>query len=482
MITRDNFFIGGEWAKPAGTGAIDVISPITEEVFGRVPESTPSDIDSAVAAARRAFDEGPWPRMSIPERANYLLRMVDLIEPHLNEAVDLQVNEMGGPRKFAEPYTVTLGHQVRMMIETAHSVPIREIRNGMFGKVVVRREPIGVVAAVIPWNGPFVLLTSKLLPALLTGCAIIIKPAPESPLSAYIVAEALAQAGLPSGLVSIIPGGREVGEYLISHRGVDKVSFTGSTLAGRRIASICGEQIKPVTLELGGKSAAIVLDDADLGKLLPALIDSSMPNNGQACAATTRILAPSSRYDEVVDRLVAAVGSMKIGNPLDKDTDFGPLVAARQRERVEGYIRSGIDQGAKVVLGGGRPAIDRGWYVEPTIFTEVENSMRIAQEEIFGPVIAVIRYRTEDEAIRIANDTIYGLGGGVFSADTERALSVAAQLRTGTCSINHGILGGGGGPFGGYKQSGLGREFGPEGIASHYELKSISLPPGIDIN
>jgi len=317
---------------------------------------------------------------------------------------------------------------------------------------------------------------------LLTGCPIIIKPAPESPLSAYIVAEALAQAGLPSGLVSIIPGGREVGEYLISHRGVDKVSFTGSTLAGRRIASICGEQIKPVTLELGGKSAAIVLDDADLGKLLPALIDSSMPNNGQACAATTRILAPSSRYDEVVDRLVAAVGSMKLGNPLDKDTDFGPLVAARQRERVEGYIRSGIDQGAKVVLGGGRPAINRGWYVEPTIFTEVENSMRIAQEEIFGPVIAVIRYRTEDEAIRIANDSIYGLGGGVFSADTERALLVAAQLRTGTCSINHGILGGGGGPFGGYKQSGLGREFGPEGIASHYELKSISLPPGIDIN
>jgi aldehyde dehydrogenase (NAD+) len=482
MITRDTFFIGARWVRPAGSGSIDVISPITEEPIGRVPDSTPADIDRAVTAARRAFDVGPWPRMSLSERGEFLLRMAELLEPRIPEAIDLQINEMGGTRKFIQTFTPPPKPQVQHAIDVAREIPLREVRDGYLGKVVVFREPIGVVAGIIPWNGPFAAVMSKMLPALLTGCPIIIKPSPETPLSAYLIADALDQVGLPPGTISIVPGGREVGEYLVSHPGVDKVTFTGSTAAGRRVGAICGEQIKPVTLELGGKSAAIVLEDVDLDRDLPVLIHSSMPNNGQACVATTRILAPQSRYQELVDRLTAAIGSMKVGNPLEHDTDFGPLAASRQRDRVEGYIKAGVDAGARIALGGGRPPIKRGWYVEPTVFTHVNNSMRIAQEEIFGPVVVVMAYSTLDEAIRTANDSEYGLGGGVFTSNIERGLCVAAQLKTGSCVINDGLLAGGGGPFGGYKRSGIGREFGPEGVANHYQLKSVSLPPGINLD
>jgi aldehyde dehydrogenase (NAD+) len=482
MITRDTFFIGARWVRPAGSGSINVVSPITEEPIGRVPDSTPADIDEAVTAARRAFDIGPWPRMSLSERGEFLLRMAELLEPRIAETINLQINEMGGTRKFIQAVTGSPKARVRHAIDVARKLPLREVRDGYLGKVVVLREPIGVVAGIIPWNAPFASVMSKMLPALLTGCPIIIKPSPETPLSAYVIADALDQVGLPPGTISIIHGGREVGEYLVSHPGIDKVSFTGSTAAGRRVGSICGDQIKPVTLELGGKSAAIVLDDVDLGRALPALIGSSMPNNGQACVATTRILAPQSRYQELVDRLTASIGSMKVGNPLEDDTDFGPLVASRQRDRVEGYIKAGIDAGARIALGGGRPPIKKGWYVEPTVFTHVDNSMRIAQEEIFGPVVVVMPYSTVDEAIRIANDSEYGLGGGVFTTNVERGLSVAAQLRTGSCVINDGLLAGGGGPFGGYKKSGIGRESGPEGIANYYQLKSVSLPPGLNFN
>jgi betaine-aldehyde dehydrogenase len=474
MIVQDRLFIGGNWAKPAGSDVIEVISPITEEVFGRTPAAIPADIDRAVIAAREAFDAGAWPKMSIAERGEYLLRMGALLEPHAAEAIDLQINEMGAPRKFLHGRIGAFETQVRNAIRTAQSVPTREIREGVAGNVVVLREPIGVVAAIIPWNGPVSSLLWKLLPALLTGCAVIIKPAPETPLSAYLVGDALARAGLPPGVVSIVAGGREVGQYLVSHPGVDKVSFTGSTAAGRIVGSICGEQLKPVTLELGGKSAAIILEDVDLERSLPSLIKTSLSNNGQMCVATTRILVPTTRYKEVVDRLV--------GNPHASDTDFGPLVAARQRDRVEGYIRAGIDAGAKLVLGGRRPDIAKGWYVEPTIFSDVDNSMRIAREEIFGPVLAIIPYKTVAEAIRIANDSDYGLGGGVFTADVQRGLAVAAQMQTGSCVINEGPIVGGGGPFGGYKRSGIGRELGPEGMGSHYHLKSISLPPGYELN
>lgn len=478
MLTHDSFLIGSRWVRPAGSDFFDVISPFSEQRVGRVPAATKDDMAKAVATARKAFDEGPWPRMSIDQRGEYLLRLADLLEPRLMTAVDVQIDEMGGTRTFLNGWTLGIAHLIRDAVALAKAVPDLDIRPGMMGEVMVMREPMGVVAAIIPWNCPAFFVISKILPALLAGCTIVLKPAPETPLSAYIIAEALEQAQLPDGVVSIVAGGRDVGEFLISHPAVDKVSFTGSTAAGRRIASICGDQIKPCTLELGGKSAAILLDDADLDKYLPVLIGNSLLNNGQACVATTRILVPNTHYKDVLDRLVAAVGSLKVGDPHDDDTYFGPLAAERQRERVEGYIKTGIDEGAVLALGGARPPFDKGWFVQPTIFANVNNSMRIAQEEIFGPVVSVIGYDTQEDAIRMANDSPYGLGGGVYTEDIDRGFAVASRVRTGTFFINDSPIGGGGGPAGGYKQSGIGREFSIEGIASHWQLKSVSLPVG----
>jgi aldehyde dehydrogenase (NAD+) len=361
----------------------------------------------------------------------------------------------------------------------ASAIDLREVRDGVVGKTVVIREPVGVVAGIIPWNAPLPLVLAKLVPALLSGCPIIVKPAPETPLSAYYVADAIVEAGLPPGLVSIVAGGREVGEHLVTHPGVSRVSFTGSSQAGARIAALCGDRLKNVTLELGGKSAALILPDADLDRDLGTLIASSMPNNGQVCYATTRILAPRSRSAELAERLVAAVSGMKVGNPHDGDTAFGPVVAERQRSRIESYIASGREQGATVALGGGRPAgQSRGWFVEPTIFTDVDNAMTIAREEIFGPVVCLIESGSEDEAVGIANDSEYGLGGAVFTSDINHGLDVAARIKTGTCRINEAPPGGGGGPFGGVKQSGLGREHAREGYESYFDVKSIALPPG----
>jgi aldehyde dehydrogenase (NAD+) len=307
---------------------------------------------------------------------------------------------------------------------------------------------------------------------------VIIKPAPESPLDAYVIAEEIQQAGFPEGVVSIIPAGREIGEYLVSHPGIDKVAFTGSTAAGRRIGAICGENITRVTLELGGKSAAIVLDDADLDRSLPILRDGAMANNGQICSAITRFLVPRDRYDEIAGRLCELVSAMRVGDPFEKDTEIGPLVAERQRTRVEGYIASGRAEGARVLTGGGRPAgLDHGWYVEPTVFGDVRNEMRIAREEIFGPVVALIPYGDENEAVKIANDSSYGLSGAVFTQDHERGLRIARQIRTGTYTVDDFKLDLTV-PFGGYKCSGIGRECGPEGMEAYLEYKSIGLPQG----
>jgi betaine-aldehyde dehydrogenase len=479
MITRDVFLIGSSWASPKGSGLQSVVSPATEEVIGTVPESTNADVDAAVSAARDAFENGPWPRMDFSERADYMSRIGQLLTPRIEEAVRLQIDEMGGPRVFVAPVTSGTVGEIPYVIEAARRIETREIREGSTGKVVVMRDPIGVVAGIIPWNVPIASVVGKMLPALLSGCPIIVKPAPETPLSAYLVAEAAVEVGLPAGVLSIVPGGREVGEYLVSHPGVDRVSFTGSSAVGARVAALCGEHLKSVNLELGGKSAAIVLADASVDRHLSTLIGSSMPNNGQVCFATTRILVPRERSAEWTERLVEAVEAMKIGDPQEADTDFGPLVASRQRERVEGYIRSGREQGATVALGGGRPAgLSKGWYVEPTIFTNVDNSMKIAREEIFGPVVCIIDYDNEADAVAIANDSEYGLGGAVFSDDVAHGLEVAARVQTGTCRINEAPPGGGGGPFGGVKRSGLGRENSNEGFESYYELKSIALPSG----
>jgi aldehyde dehydrogenase (NAD+) len=479
MEQRDAFLIGGRWAAPAGSSMLEVVSPITEDRIGRVPEATRADIDAAVASAREAFDNGPWPRMTVRERGEYLIRAGKILTARLDEAVRLQIDEMGAPYSFMSALTAASVSSIAGVVNSVAAVDQCEIRDGVAGKIAVTRQPVGVVAGIIPWNGPVLAAMSKILSAVLTGCAIVLKPAPETPLSCYLIADALIEAGLPAGVVSIIPGGREVGEHLVSHPAVNRVTFTGSTAAGARVAAICGGHLKSVTLELGGKSAAIVLPDADIDRRLPTLIGGALPNTGQICNATTRVLVPRPRRDEIVARLVDQVGAMKVGNPHESGTDFGPLVAARQRDRVEEYVRIGRAEGARVVLGGGRPAgFDVGWYVEPTIFVDVDNSMRIAREEIFGPVLAVIGYDSEDEAVAIANDSDYGLGGAVYTEDIDHGFAVARRIETGSCRVNEAPMGGAGGPFGGVKRSGLGRENAREGHEGYYDIKTISLPPG----
>jgi betaine-aldehyde dehydrogenase len=340
---------------------------------------------------------------------------------------------------------------------------------------LVRHEPVGVVAAIVPWNVPLFTAALKLGPALAAGCTVVLKPAPETPLDAYLLAEVIEASGLPEGVVNIVAAGREAGEHLVCHPGVDKVGFTGSTAAGRRIASLCGERLKRFTLELGGKSAAVILDDADIAATMAGLVPAAFMNNGQACVAQTRILAPAERYDEVAEALVEAVRAMTVGDPLDPTTVIGPLVAARQRDRVEGYIAAGIEEGAKPAIGGnGRPARP-GWFVEPTVFIGANNQMRIAREEIFGPVVAVIPYEDTEDAIRIADDSDYGLSGSVWTADVSRGLEVARRVRTGTFGVNGSGMDFGA-PFGGFKSSGIGRELGPEGLTHYLEDKTITLP------
>ena len=479
MDVRDRLFIGGDWVAPAGTEAIDVISPATEEVMGRAPDGTPADMDRAVAAARQAFDRGPWPQMTVAERAEVLARAADHLRGRQEETADLITREMGSPISFsimAQAFApvMLLDYYVGLARETS----FEEVRAGLLGTTLVRREPVGVVAAIVPWNVPMYVTMSKLAPALVTGCTVVLKPAPETPLDAYILAEALQDAGLPKGVLNIVAAGRETGEHLVRHPGVDKIAFTGSAAAGARVGALCGEQVKSVTLELGGKSAAIILDDASLDETIPGLLPNSMMNNGEACVAQTRILAPRDRYQEVVDRLCDGVRGMPVGDPLDPATQIGPLVASRQRDRVEGYIASGQEEGAKVAIGGGRPAgLDKGWYVEPTVFVDVDNKMRIAQEEIFGPVVAVIPYDGVDDAVAIANDSEYGLSGTVWTADPGRGVDVARRVRTGTYTVNGFVLDFAT-PFGGYKQSGIARELGPEGLSPYLEYKSINLPAG----
>jgi aldehyde dehydrogenase (NAD+) len=474
MREHDRLYIGGEWVAPAGTGAIDVVSPHTEEVIGRVPEATPADMDRAVAAAREAFDHGPWPRMAPAERAAVLARLTELYAERLGDLSELITAEMGSPITFSQLGQTGQAHAVYgYFAELGKGFAWEEERAGLMGPVTVRREPVGVVAAIVPWNVPQFIIALKLAPALIAGCTIVIKPAPETPLDGYVLAELLGEAGVPKGVVSVLAAGRETGEHLVRHPGVDKVAFTGSTAAGRRIGAICGEQLKRCTLELGGKSAAIILDDADLAATMGWLKMASLMNNGQACVAQTRILASRDRYDEVVDALAETVRGMTVGDPADPATEIGPLVAKRQQERVEGYIRIGQEEGAKVALGGSGRPYDRGWYVTPTVFAGVTNDMRIAREEIFGPVLSVIPYEDEADAVRIANDSEYGLAGTVWTADNDRGLEIARQVRTGTYGVNMYMIESSS-PFGGYKGSGVGRELGPEGLAAYLEYKSIA--------
>jgi betaine-aldehyde dehydrogenase len=399
-------------------------------------------------------------------------------ETRAEMAAEQQIDEMGGPRRYINTVTLTLSAVLERMIRDAALVQFREVRPGSVGDVLVLRQPIGVSAGILPWNAPIMMAAEKLFPALLMGCPMVVKPAPEAPVSIYTLAEAILAADLPEGTVSILPGGVDIGEYLVAHPGVKKVTFTGSSAAGASIARVCGEQLKSVTLELGGKSAAVVLDD-DFDTYVPQIVQNALRNTGQVCVSPNRVLVHEDLHDKFVTALCEYLASLHTGDPHDGNTDFGPLVSERQRDRVEGFIARASEAGARLAYGGGRPAgLARGWYVEPTVFVDVDNSMEIAQEEVFGPVISVIRYRDEAHAISIANDSQYGLGGAVFATDPTRALEIALQIETGTCQINDAPGAGGGGPFGGLKRSGLGCERSREGHEQFLELKSVVLPAG----
>ncbi|MGV9571813.1 aldehyde dehydrogenase [Streptomyces nigra] len=479
LVEHGQLFIGGEWTGPLGRDVIEVVSPHTEDVMGRVPHATPADVDRAVDAARRAFDDGPWPRASLAERIEVVTRIKDGIAARHDEIARLISAQNGSPYSWSV-LAQALGAMMvwDAAITVARDFSYEEPRDGVLGRILVRREPVGVVAAVVPWNVPQFVAAAKLAPALLAGCSVVLKPSPESPLDAYLLAEIARDAGLPDGVLSVLPADREVSEYLVGHPRIDKVSFTGSVAAGRRVMEVAARHLTRVTLELGGKSAAVVLPDADVEATVAGVVPAAWMNNGQACVAQTRILLPCSRYDEFAEAFAAAAGALVVGDPLDPATQVGPLVARRQQRRSLDYIRIGQEEGAKILTGGGRPqGLEKGWYVEPTLFGDVDNTMRIAREEIFGPVICLLPYGDEAEAVRIANDSEYGLSGSVWTADTAHGVDIARRVRTGTYSVNTfslDMLG----PFGGYKNSGLGREFGPEGFGEYFEHKMIHLPAG----
>ncbi|WP_238435097.1 aldehyde dehydrogenase [Frankia sp. AgB1.8] len=480
LLYRDAFFIDGDWTAPAGPDEFGVISPSSEEIVGKVPLATNSDIDRAVAAARAAFDHGPWPRLTPAERGEILIRAAEVLAKRAPDIAAVTVDEIGCPVSNPGSQTGLVAPVFEYYGKLARTYPFeRTVLEGARAGLVTQ-EPVGVVGAIVPWNAPVTLAAWKIAPALAAGCTVVLKPPPEAPLSAFPFAEALHEAGVPAGVINVVPGGRDVGEHLVTHPGVDKIAFTGSTGAGKRIMSLCGEQVKRVSLELGGKSACILLDDTDIAKIVPTVVGIGMNRSGQVCAAQTRILVHRSRYAEALEAAGASAARIPLGDPHDPATVIGPLVAERQRERVEGYIDGAVASGARVVAGGKRPGhLNRGWYVEATILGDVDNGMPVAREEIFGPVLSFIPFDDEDEAVRIANDSPFGLAGGVWSADPARALGIARQLRTGAVNINADFPPFPLVPFGGFKQSGLGRELGPEGLAGYLETRSIGIPVGL---
>ena len=474
---HDDVYIDGQWVKAHSSESIDVINPATEEVWGRVADSDAEDVDRAVKAAHAAFKRPGWSDLSAAQRAEYMVKFANALEARSEKMASFITSENGTPiseTKAAASHSAGILRYHATLADHVDQVDIRPYPNAPKNYTVVRREPKGVAVLIAPWNFPLTLVMVKLAPALIAGCTVVIKPASETPLDLRVLIEAAEEAGIPAGVINLLTGSRVTGGALVTHPLVAKVAFTGSTEAGKIIAEQCGRLLRPVTLELGGKSASIILPDANLTDFAAIMNRTCLRNTGQTCYNSTRILAPRSIYGDVVDLVAATVEATAIGDPFDPATVYGPSASARQRDTVERYIQIGKDEGARVVVGGGgKPdGIDRGFYVKPTVFADVDNAMRIAQEEIFGPVLVVIPFDDEADAIRLANDSSYGLGGSIFSSDPERAQKMAEQIETGSVGIN--FFGSNlAAPFGGWKDSGIGMEYGPEGVNAYLNLKSI---------
>ena len=473
----EQLFIDGKWVSPCRRSTIEVVSPSTENVYVRVAEAGEEDMLRAIAAARKAFDHGPWPQMTHAARARVLRQFASALRERVADTSQMWSSEMGIVHTFAHGTMLTIPGVFDYYAGLADIFPFHEphapTAGGEVGWLV--REPVGVVGAIIPWNVPIALIAYKIAPALLAGCTVILKSSPEAPTAGYVMGEIAEAVGLPPGVLNIVTADRPVSEFLVRHADVDKITFTGSTAAGRRIASLCGERIARCTLELGGKSAAVILDDYDLAKAAESISGSARLLSGQVCSSLTRIIVSRHRHDALVDALSSSMSRIRVGDPFDARTEMGPLAMSRQRDRVEGLIAKGREEGAELATGGGRPShLDQGFYIEPTVFGNVKNDSTIAREEIFGPVLSVIPAADEDEAVDLANASIYGLNASVFTDDEDRAYAVARRLRSGTVGRNSwrtdfGIA------FGGFKQSGIGREGGHEGLHPFLEVKTIIL-------
>ncbi|MCF6472579.1 aldehyde dehydrogenase family protein [Nonomuraea sp. MG754425] len=463
-------YIGGSWTASASDDPVEVVNPATEELIDRVPAGSPDDVEAAVAAARKAFPE--WSRTAAAERGKFLARAADLLNQRADEMARTIATDMGAPLGFAlKVQTLMPATVLASYAQLAESHP----RESRVGNSLVVREPIGVVAAITPWNYPLHQIVCKVAPALAAGCTVVLKPSEVAPLAAYALAEIFDEVGLPPGVFNMISGrGPVVGEAMAAHPGVDMVSFTGSTVAGRRVAALAAETVKRVALELGGKSANIVLPDADLALAVKVGVANCFVNAGQTCSAWSRMIVHRDQYDEAVRLAVETARGYRVGDPFDESTRIGPLVSAIQRQRVTRYVNRGQEEGARLVAGGTDRPHERGFYVEPTVFAGVAPGMTIEQEEIFGPVLSLIPYTSENEAVQIANGTKYGLAGAVWAGTEERAVAIARRLRTGQVSINGGRFNPLA-PFGGYKQSGVGREMGELGLEEYLEVKSLQL-------
>jgi aldehyde dehydrogenase (NAD+) len=463
-------YIGGSWTPSASDEPIEVVNPATEEIIDRVPAGSPDDVETAAGAARRAFPS--WSQTAAAERGKLLADAAELLKQRADDIAKTIATDMGSPLGFAlKVQTLMPAGVLASYAQLAESHP----RESRVGNSLVVKEPIGVVAAITPWNYPLHQIICKVAPALAAGCTVVLKPSEVAPLAAYALAEIFHEVGLPPGVFNMVNGrGPVVGEAMAAHPEVDMVSFTGSTAAGRRVASLAAESVKRVALELGGKSANIILPDADLGTAVKVGVAHCFVNAGQTCSALTRMIVHRDQYDEAVRLAVEATRKYTVGDPFDESTKIGPLVSQVQRDRVVRYINRGQEEGARLVAGGTDRPHERGFYVEPTVFAGVEPGMTIEQEEIFGPVLSLIPYTSEDIAVEIANDTRYGLAGAVWSGNEERAVAVARRLRTGQVAINGGRFNPLA-PFGGYKQSGVGRELGEYGLEEYLEIKSLQL-------